>query len=635
MRFLFAVLFAAALSIATAAAQAPPPSFTATGVASLSVSGSTARVALGSTGPAAILCNTGTVAGFYMFGASTVTATTSSYPVQAGMCLGVAVPNISGGPYLAGITATGTTTLSVTTGTGTISMARLLSGGGAGSCVGLAGDVTGPCSATVAQAAHIGSLYPIVEGNQTPVGGSVARIDVLSEVSSDKTCSNEAGIWPTDPVYFYWCINKEFNDADAPGTTGDPLASAMLLASNNTTGPRGVGGLIADSVARHNGDYSFAANFIARGEAGLTGLNLNPLELDLEPTATGSVTHGAGLFINAFSQAMPVSGIQLGGLSGGSFGNGFTCAAVTGACFDDTAGESGQWGAYLASGTYSVAGLALKSGATQGIEFLGATSGHNSFINTDSVDRLYLSAYGATFFQSSGFTVLRTNSVASAVNSWYLFNSSTGGHLGLQAQGETNVSMDISSKGTGTINLFGDSVNELTVSTSGVFLNTVASDAGVTDSTVCQDTTSHKVYSGAGTAGTCLGTSSKRFKKWIHAEDVDLEKMLSIKVKRFRYLEGYGDGGAREQAGFLAEDVAKVYPDLVGLDANGKPQSVDYMGFVPRLVSSVQDLDRNTDYVATAIERQVRTLFTLVGALSIWCAALTAALFVRNRFPRR
>lgn len=117
----------------------------------------------------------------------------------------------------------------------------------------------------------------------------------------------------------------------------------------------------------------------------------------------------------------------------------------------------------------------------------------------------------------------------------------------------------------------------------------LASDATHTDNTVCVDSSSGLFYKGSGTLGVCLGTSSARFKQDIKPSAHGMAEIAALKPVNYRYKSGYGDDGAKQQLGFIAEDVAKTSPSLVGLDADGKPNSVDMLAIVPMLVKAVQE----------------------------------------------
>jgi Chaperone of endosialidase len=74
-----------------------------------------------------------------------------------------------------------------------------------------------------------------------------------------------------------------------------------------------------------------------------------------------------------------------------------------------------------------------------------------------------------------------------------------------------------------------------------------------------------------------LGTimSSRRFKEDIRPMDKASEAIMSLQPVTFRYKKDFDPTGTA-QFGLVAEDVAKVNPDLVVRDKEGKPSSVRY-----------------------------------------------------------
>ena len=74
-----------------------------------------------------------------------------------------------------------------------------------------------------------------------------------------------------------------------------------------------------------------------------------------------------------------------------------------------------------------------------------------------------------------------------------------------------------------------------------------------------------------------LGTapSSKRFKEEIKPMDTVSEAILSLQPVTFRYKKELDSSGTA-QFGLVAEEVAKVNPDLVARDDDGKPYTVRY-----------------------------------------------------------
>jgi len=91
------------------------------------------------------------------------------------------------------------------------------------------------------------------------------------------------------------------------------------------------------------------------------------------------------------------------------------------------------------------------------------------------------------------------------------------------------------------------------------------------------------VVSASGQLG--IVQSSQRFKKDIKSIDSISDKLLQLRPVSFIYKE---DDKNQVQYGLIAEEVAKVYPELVQYDAEGKPFTVYYHLLTPLLLSEVQ-----------------------------------------------
>src|ERR1043166_776685 len=120
--------------VSPAAAQPPQPPATATlgGYTSLSVSGSSSRVALPAPRTpffAITIYNSGSNPAYFNVGDVTVTATTSNTIIRAGTRLTV----WASGAYVAAITASSTTTLDIYQSNGPIEFGLVGGGGGGGS----------------------------------------------------------------------------------------------------------------------------------------------------------------------------------------------------------------------------------------------------------------------------------------------------------------------------------------------------------------------------------------------------------------------------------------------------------------------------------------------------------------------
>lgn len=126
----------------------------------------------------------------------------------------------------------------------------------------------------------------------------------------------------------------------------------------------------------------------------------------------------------------------------------------------------------------------------------------------------------------------------------------------------------------------------------------IASDAGHTDSTVCQDTATHVFFAGSGTAGICLGTSSARFKESLSDIKEGLAEVLQLVPRNFRYKKGIVDGGKKLQFGFVAEEVEPIMPNVVAKGPQGEINSVDYGALFPILTKAIQELNEKVEAIA-------------------------------------
>ena len=153
---------------------------------------------------------------------------------------------------------------------------------------------------------------------------------------------------------------------------------------------------------------------------------------------------------------------------------------------------------------------------------------------------------------------------------------------------------------TGIANYYSqDASGNLTYSGPTILFTGLGTDATHTDTTLCQDTTTHSVLTGSGTAGICLGNvSSIRFKNaWTPLND-SLSVIMSLNPGTWLYKPGIADGGARLQIGFLAEEYARVLPDWTRYDEHGTPNGDDLVAVIPQAVRAIQQLNHKIDELA-------------------------------------
>ena len=65
-------------------------------------------------------------------------------------------------------------------------------------------------------------------------------------------------------------------------------------------------------------------------------------------------------------------------------------------------------------------------------------------------------------------------------------------------------------------------------------------------------------------------------------------KLLQLRPVNFYYKPEYDDGSHLLQYGLVAEEVAKVYPEMVAYGKDGKPWTVRYQLLAPMLLNELQ-----------------------------------------------
>ncbi|HEY0782868.1 MAG TPA: tail fiber domain-containing protein [Thermoanaerobaculia bacterium] len=204
---------------------------------------------------------------------------------------------------------------------------------------------------------------------------------------------------------------------------------------------------------------------------------------------------------------------------------------------------------------------------------------------------------GNTGVGASAMTFNTSGSNNTAIGLDALANSTTGANntaLGSNAlvnnsNGSSNIAIGLSAghqivHGSNNIDIGnlapGDESDTIRIGTS----QTSAFLAGVNGVTISSGTA--VFVNSSGQLGTM--TSSLRFKEDVQGMGEASDGLLQLRPVTFRYKTPYDDGSHLKQYGLIAEEVAKVFPDLVQLDAQGKPFAVRYQSLDAMLVNELQ-----------------------------------------------
>jgi hypothetical protein len=123
--------------------------------------------------------------------------------------------------------------------------------------------------------------------------------------------------------------------------------------------------------------------------------------------------------------------------------------------------------------------------------------------------------------------------------------------------------------------------------------------------------------SAAGQLGTV--SSSRRFKEEIQDMGEASRGLMRLRPVSFRYKKGDAAEARPLEYGLIAEEVAEVYPELVGYAATGEVQSVQYHKVNVLLLHEVQQQHRKIEEQSEevkALKARLETLERLLGAVA-------------------
>lgn len=215
-----------------------------------------------------------------------------------------------------------------------------------------------------------------------------------------------------------------------------------------------------------------------------------------------------------------------------------------------------------------------------------------------------------------GVESLNSNTTASsntAVGYEALTFTSTGGNntaLGANALGHTSGTDNIGIGVLAGVNIAGGSYNidignrapgneSNTIRIGDITKQTATFIAGIDGVTISSGT--QVLIDSNGQLGTL--TSSLRFKEDVQSMGDASRDLMKLRPVVFHYKVPYDDGSHLLQYGLIAEEVAKVYPDLVQYDAKGQPFTVRYHEINVMLLNEIQKQKAQLDAQEARIQK--------------------------------
>jgi hypothetical protein len=121
-----------------------------------------------------------------------------------------------------------------------------------------------------------------------------------------------------------------------------------------------------------------------------------------------------------------------------------------------------------------------------------------------------------------------------------------------------------------------------------------------------------------------LGTapSSLRFKEQVRDMGDSTNDLMKLRPVTFFYKPEYANGKRTLEYGLIAEEVAKVYPELVAYDKDGQPYTVRYQYIATMLLNEVQKQYHRAEAQADLIKAQQQEIEDLKQQLQVQNATL-------------
>ncbi len=387
----------------------------------------------------------------------------------------------------------------------------------------------------------------------------------------------------------------------APATTpsGPPASSTLndpsgTIVANAAIVPSGVNGAVTVYVSSTSDvildiDGYFADQTNSSTEA--TSLGTGALTSN---TGTGNTAIGYQALVNPTGSANTATGyksLNLNSSGGSNTAYGYQALQV------NTTGSSNS--AFGVDALMSTSSGGSNTGVGEDALFQNSTGSGNTALGANALSALFTG----------------DNNTAIGAGSYFSLNQGSGNiGLGLQAGGQVmfgSNNIEIGNQGfpddNGVIRI-GVPGNQSKAVVAGIYGTTIDSGAAV-------------LVDSNGQLGTL--NSSIRFKEDVHDMADSTDALMQLRPVEFRYKRPAADGTKPVQFGLIAEEVAKVYPELVVRGTGGQIDSVKYHELPAMLLNEIQKQHRT---IADQQDR-IQSLKTEQESMKAVIESLRAAVF--------
>jgi Chaperone of endosialidase len=122
--------------------------------------------------------------------------------------------------------------------------------------------------------------------------------------------------------------------------------------------------------------------------------------------------------------------------------------------------------------------------------------------------------------------------------------------------------------------------------------------------------------------------SSARFKRDIDDMDEASSNLMKLRPVTFHYKN---DPERVRQYGLVAEEVARIYPELVSYGPGGRVETVNYLTLTSMLLNELQKQTKENQRQSQQLTRQAEQLATLSDQMAVQRAAFEVRLSALER----
>lgn len=234
--------------------------------------------------------------------------------------------------------------------------------------------------------------------------------------------------------------------------------------------------------------------------------------------------------------------------------------------------------------------------------------------------------YGNTTGEDIEHASIRTiNSTSNAITCFMSILYYLGIHLTAYDSTSRMFKAEVYNGGAGII--FGTSGNGISALNTGS--SQTVTGAKVTKSEFIVKLAGHRIYMNSsafyydGWQVATTGSSSKRYKhdiKELSDDELDANKLYDLKVKQFVFNDDhlqYKDMAGQALPGFIAEDVAEIYPVAVIHDADGNIENWDERRIIPGMLKLIQEQKQQIDEQQKQIDSLTERLAKLEALMGV------------------